>query len=262
MAMLVAGAAGFIGSHLTDRLLGAGHRVIGVDNLSRGTEANLAQAARDPQFQFVRVDLSEPQQIETRLAPLVETQGQAIDTVWHLAANSDIAAGVADPRIDLRDTFMTTFNLLEVMRVAGCRKLVFASTSAVYGERPDLLTEEVGPLLPISQYGAMKLASEFDRQRRLRSGARTRMDLPLSQCRGRSGNPRRHCRLSGEAFAGPQRARGARGRQAAQALSPRLRACRCDDFHLVARQGKAGALQHRAGGRGRRSIQHRAVGDR
>ena len=160
MAMLVAGAAGFIGSHLTDRLLGAGLRVVGVDNLCRGTEANLAAALGDPRFQFLRLDLSEPHEIEKSLAPALDALGEPIDTVWHLAANSDIAAGVADPRVDLRDTFMTTFNLLAFMRVAGCRKMVFASTSAVYGERSDLLTEEIGPLLPISQYGAMKLASE------------------------------------------------------------------------------------------------------
>ena len=160
MAMLVAGAAGFIGSHLTDRLLNAGHLVIGVDNLSRGTEANLSAAVRDRRFQFLKLDLAEPQQIEKSLIPACATLGEAVDTVWHLAANSDIAAGVADPRIDLRDTFMTTFNLLEFMGAAGCRKMVFASSSAVYGERADLLTEQVGPLLPVSQYGAMKLASE------------------------------------------------------------------------------------------------------
>ena len=160
MAMLVAGAAGFIGSHLTDRLLGAGPRVVGADNLCRGTETNLEAALRNPRFQLLRLDLAEPHEIESALVPAVEALGEPIDTVWHLAANSDIAAGVADPRIDLRDTFMTTFNLLAFMRGIGSRKMAFASTSAVYGERPDLLTEEIGPLLPISQYGAMKLASE------------------------------------------------------------------------------------------------------
>jgi UDP-glucose 4-epimerase len=158
--MLVAGAAGFIGSHLTDRLLREGHRVIGVDNLSRGTESNMEAAARNPRFQFVRLDLAEMQELERGLAPACTAAGEEIDTVWHLAANSDIAAGVADPQIDLRDTFITTFNLLNFMRAVGCRRMVFASTSAVYGEHPELLTEDLGPLLPISHYGAMKLASE------------------------------------------------------------------------------------------------------
>jgi UDP-glucose 4-epimerase len=160
MAMLVAGAAGFIGSHLCDRLLGAGHRVIGVDNFSRGTTANIEAASQNRRFQLVRLDLADPQQVLAGLVPVGEATGEAIDTVWHLAANSDIAAGVADPRIDLRDTFLTTFNLLEFMRVASCRKLVFASSSAVYGENMSSLDEDIGPLLPVSQYGAMKLASE------------------------------------------------------------------------------------------------------
>jgi UDP-glucose 4-epimerase len=160
MTMLVAGAAGFIGSHLTDRLLDAGHRVLGVDNLIRGTEANIAAAGRNPRFQLLRLNLASSDEIDGKLIPVCAGLGDGIDTVWHLAANSDIAAGVADPRIDLHDTFMTTFNLLEFMRAAGCRKMAFASTSAVYGERVDPLTEEVGPLFPTSQYGAMKLASE------------------------------------------------------------------------------------------------------
>jgi UDP-glucose 4-epimerase len=81
--------------------------------------------------------------------------------VWHLAANSDIPAGVEDANVDLRDTFMTTFNTLQLMKEFEIPVLAFASSSAIYGdlgERP--LTEDIGPLLPISNYGAMKLASE------------------------------------------------------------------------------------------------------
>jgi UDP-glucose 4-epimerase len=77
-----------------------------------------------------------------------------------MAANSDISAGVADPRVDLNATFMTTFNILEIMRGFEIGKIAFASSSAVYGEHEGRLTEETGPLLPISNYGAMKLASE------------------------------------------------------------------------------------------------------
>ncbi len=78
-----------------------------------------------------------------------------------MAANSDIPAGIKDANIDLRDTFMTTFNTLQLMNEFGVGTIVFASSSAIYGDlggRP--LTEDVGPLLPISNYGAMKLASE------------------------------------------------------------------------------------------------------
>jgi len=80
--------------------------------------------------------------------------------VWHLAANSDIPAGVRDPRVDHRNTFMTTFNTLLLMRELKIPRIAFASTSAVYGENKDLLRETTGPLLPISNYGAMKLAAE------------------------------------------------------------------------------------------------------
>jgi UDP-glucose 4-epimerase len=78
-----------------------------------------------------------------------------------MAANSDIPAGIADPAIDLRDTFMTTFNTLLVMRELGIGNLNFASSSAIYGDLGDAeIHEDMGPLQPISNYGAMKLASE------------------------------------------------------------------------------------------------------
>jgi UDP-glucose 4-epimerase len=77
-----------------------------------------------------------------------------------LAANSDIPRGVADASVDHENTFLTTFNTLKTMKELGAKKIIFASTSAIYGERRDLLTEDSGPLFPISNYGAMKLASE------------------------------------------------------------------------------------------------------
>lgn len=82
------------------------------------------------------------------------------DLVWHLAANSDISAGVADASIDYRRTLGTTFAVIEAAKQVGARRIAFASTSAVYGETDQLLTEDTGPLLPISNYGAAKLASE------------------------------------------------------------------------------------------------------
>ncbi len=77
-----------------------------------------------------------------------------------MAANSDIRAGVADPDVDFRDTFHTTYNLLRLMREHKIPRLAFASTSAIYGDLKQKLTEDIGPLFPISNYGAMKLASE------------------------------------------------------------------------------------------------------
>lgn len=153
-AVLVTGAAGFIGSHLTDRLLEQGHTVVGIDNLSRGTHGNLATALQHPAFHFFEADL-------TDLASFRKiVQDFPVGIVWHMVANSDISAGVADPNVDLKDTFLTTFNTLSVMREQNIRKLAFASTSAVYGVHDAILTENIGPLFPISNYGAMKLASE------------------------------------------------------------------------------------------------------
>jgi UDP-glucose 4-epimerase len=157
-AVLVTGAAGFIGSHLVDRLLELGHRVAGIDNLVLGKKANLAKALANPNFVFRELDVNET-------GPCLEfLRSQAgrfpIKTVWHLAANSDIQAGVSDPDVDLRLTFLTTYNALKIMRELGIRQIVFSSTSAIYGDLDAALKEESGPLFPISSYGAMKLASE------------------------------------------------------------------------------------------------------
>jgi UDP-glucose 4-epimerase len=156
--ILITGAAGFVGSHLTDRLLQAGHSVIGIDNLSLGRKTFLENALQSSRFHFIQEDLNQSkvclEKLRTALA------GSKLETVWHLAANSDIPRGVSDPSVDLQNTFMTTFNTLKMMHELNARKLVFASTSAIYGERRDLLKEDSGPFFPISNYGAMKLASE------------------------------------------------------------------------------------------------------
>ena len=152
--MLVTGAAGFIGSHLTDRLLAQGNSVVGIDNLSRGTRENIADALRHPAFRFVEADLTDLDAYRKAVGDF------DVALVWHMVANSDIGAGVADANVDLRDTFQTTFNTLLLMRERRIQKLAFASTSAVYGVHEAILTENIGPLFPISNYGAMKLASE------------------------------------------------------------------------------------------------------
>src|SRR5437879_3470597 len=157
-SFFVTGAAGFIGSHLVDRLLALGAGVIGVDNMVLGKRANLSAAFGNPNFVFRELDVNDYEKCARFLRG--ETARRPIDTVWHLAANSDIQAGGREPDVDLRLTFMTTYNVLKVMQAQGIRKLVFASSSAIYGEHEDVLREETGPLFPISNYGAMKLASE------------------------------------------------------------------------------------------------------
>jgi len=155
---LVTGAAGFVGSHLVDKLLAQGHAVAGIDNLSRGSRSNLRDALTHPRFRLFEVDLTDLQTF--RVAVLEASKDARVDTVWHLAANSDIQAGVADPNVDWRDTFLTTANTLALMRESGIPDIVFASTSAVYGHHSGPITENTGPLFPASNYGAMKLASE------------------------------------------------------------------------------------------------------
>jgi len=159
MAIVVTGAAGLIGVNLVDRLLATGKKIVGLDNLCRGSRENLAKFSANPDFTFEQVDLDD-------IAVYREVLGRVhaespVDEVWHLAANSDIPAGVEDPAVDLRDTFMTTYNTLVLMKELGIENLAFASSSAVYGDLGSrALDEDAGPLLPISNYGAMKLASE------------------------------------------------------------------------------------------------------
>ncbi|HEX4264963.1 MAG TPA: NAD-dependent epimerase/dehydratase family protein [Verrucomicrobiae bacterium] len=155
---LITGAAGFIGNHLTDKLLALGHRVIGVDSMLLGNRVNLGAALKSSEFIFQELDVNDLKAFREFLG--TQTKGEPIDAVWHLAANSDIQAGGANPDIDLERTFLTTYNTLKLMQEFEVRKIVFASTSAIYGDLGGALTEQSGPLHPISNYGAMKLASE------------------------------------------------------------------------------------------------------
>lgn len=154
MKLLVTGGAGFIGSHLCDALIKLGHQVVAIDNLSLGRRRNLAQLEGNSNFEFVAGDVLD----ESLFGPLV-AEGR-FDCLFHMAANSDIARSHASPSIDLDNSFMTTFRVIEAMRCAGIKKLVFASTSAIYGEAEGEIEEDFGPLQPISHYGAAKLASE------------------------------------------------------------------------------------------------------
>ena len=156
--ILITGSAGFIGSHLTARFLADGHQVTGIDNLIWGSRSNLVHAHQNPRFQFYEADAANPDSLSRAIRSAL-TFGP-VHCLWHLAANSDIGAGAADPDIDLRNTFLTTFQILKAMREFGIPRIAFASTSAIYGNLPGLLREESGPLFPISNYGAMKLASE------------------------------------------------------------------------------------------------------
>lgn len=156
---IVAGGAGFIGANLVPELLARDRVVVVVDNYCRGAVANLATVQGHPNLRLAEADLS----VRARVRDVFETARAlgTVDEVWHLAANSDIPAGVLDSDVDFKDTFQTTFELLRTMRDFQVGTLHFASSSAVYGDMGEQrLHEALGPLLPISNYGAMKLASE------------------------------------------------------------------------------------------------------
>jgi UDP-glucose 4-epimerase len=155
---LVTGAAGFIGSHLVDALLARGAGVVGIDNLKLGRRKNLSAALKNPDFKFFEANINDLAASSRIIA--WQSKSKPFTAAWHMAANSDIRAGVADPDVDLRDTFLTTYNLLKLMREHKIPQIAFASTSAIYGDLNCPLTEDIGPLFPISNYGAMKLASE------------------------------------------------------------------------------------------------------
>ncbi|HEY6337097.1 MAG TPA: NAD-dependent epimerase/dehydratase family protein [Candidatus Sulfotelmatobacter sp.] len=153
MRVLVTGAAGFIGSHMVDHMLAAGHSVVGLDNFSSGQRRFLEGALVHPQFRLHQADLFE----RTKLAQAM----QGAELVVHFAANADVRFGTEHPRKDLEQNTIATWNVLEAMREQGCRRIVFSSTGSVYGEPNIFPTPETCPFpLQTSLYGASKLAAE------------------------------------------------------------------------------------------------------
>ncbi len=153
MRFFVTGAAGFIGSHLADRLLADGHEVVGYDNYSTGRQRFLENATANPRFRIVKGDLLN-----------ATAMGEAMtgcDFVVHLAANADVRFGTDDPRRDLDLNTIGTFNVLESMRVKGIRRIAFSSTGSIYGEAAVFPTPEDAPFpVQTSFYGASKLGAE------------------------------------------------------------------------------------------------------
>lgn len=147
------GGAGFIGSHLVDRLTSLGAEVVVFDNLSTGTLDNLRKAEGLRDLKFVRDDLLDGDAIARSLG--------RCSLVFHLAANPEVRIGVSNSRIDFEQNLVATHNLLEAMKMSKCAKtIVFASTSTVYGEAKIPTPEDYSPMIPISLYGASKLGCE------------------------------------------------------------------------------------------------------
>jgi len=157
---LITGAAGFIGSTLVDRLLAEGHDVVGIDNLSTGRIANLAEAFccnrnRRGRFTYLQNDIQAPE-----LTDIVA--GTNPDVIFHLAAQVDLRASVSDPLFDARCNVLGTINVLEAARRSGVRRLVYAASGGSrYGAPTRLPVDETTRLGPLSPYAAAKVAGEM-----------------------------------------------------------------------------------------------------
>jgi UDP-glucose 4-epimerase len=153
LRVFVTGAAGFIGSHMVDRLLAAGRSVVGFDDMSTGQKRFLEGAQAHPQFTFHQADLLDRGSLTRAM--------QGAELVMHFAANADVRFGTDHPRKDLDQNTIATWNVLEAMREQSCKRIVFSSTGSVYGEPEIFPTPETCPFpVQTSLYGASKLAAE------------------------------------------------------------------------------------------------------
>lgn len=153
MRYFITGCAGFIGSSLTDRLLEAGHEVVGYDNFSTGLSEFLTTAKKSPHFTLVKGDLLDREAVSKAM--------KNIDFVFHLAANADVRFGTNHPSKDLEQNAIATSHVLEAMRANNVKRIAFSSTGSIYGEAAVIPTPEAAPFpVQTSLYGASKLAAE------------------------------------------------------------------------------------------------------
>lgn len=152
--IFVAGGAGFIGSHVVDQLIKyTASEVTVFDNFSSGQMQFLAQNSTNPKLTVIEGDLKDKEAVTTAIA--------GARKAFHFASNPDIAKAMAQPDVDFWEGTYLTQNLLEAIRVNGVAELVYASGSGVYGDTGNTaVTEDWSPMLPISPYGASKLACE------------------------------------------------------------------------------------------------------
>lgn len=150
MNILVTGGAGFIGSHIVDRYITAGHSVTVLDNLSTGVRENL-----NPQATFVEADLRDRGAVESLL------KSERFDVVNHHAAQLDVRVSVRNPQFDAEINIIGALNLLQAAVESGVRQVIFASSAGtVYGEQEYFPADEQHPTNPISPYGVAKLSVE------------------------------------------------------------------------------------------------------
>jgi UDP-glucose 4-epimerase len=149
--VLVTGAAGFIGSHLTERLLGHGCEVVAIDNLAVGRKSNLAGVLADSCLRFYPLDVNDP---------AAEELFEGVDTVFHLAALADIVPSIERPQAYFRANVDGTFAVAEAARKAGVRRLIYSASSSCYG-LPDVFpTPETAEIRPQYPYALTKYLGE------------------------------------------------------------------------------------------------------
>lgn len=151
--LFITGGAGFIGSHLVDRLMDDDNFVTVYDNLASGRKVHIEHHLGNQNFRFIQADLLDFEALKEAM--------KGHEVVWHLGANTNIREGNRLTDLDLKNCTTATYNVLEAMRQNGINQILFASSACVYGDAlPVALDETFGPLLPINLYGAGKLACE------------------------------------------------------------------------------------------------------
>lgn len=160
MNILVTGAAGFIGSNLSEYLLQQGHTVIAIDNFNdyyspQVKEYNIREFANNPNFKLYKVDLLDSKSLQG----IFDENGN-FDAIVHLAAWAGVTPSIDLPNVYVKNNIEATINLAELCRAGYCNNLLFASTSSVYGDNPTPFTEDMNTDLPLAPYPATKKACE------------------------------------------------------------------------------------------------------
>jgi UDP-glucose 4-epimerase len=150
---IVTGGAGFIGSHIVDRLLADGHEVLVLDNFSTGRPENLEQHRGNPRLTLVQADVSEHEAIAPRF--------QGVDWVFHLAALADIVPSIQTPLKYHRSNVDGTASVLEAARLAGVKRFVYAASSSCYGLPDEFPTSETAPIRTMYPYALTKYLGEL-----------------------------------------------------------------------------------------------------
>ena len=172
MKFFISGGAGFIGSHFVDYLLSKKHKVIVYDDLSLGKKENISKHFKNKSFKFIKGNILNLKKLSSHM--------KGSNAVIHLAANSDIVKSSQNPKIELKNGTIATYNILEAMKKNNLKEILFTSSSVVYGEVKKLpIKENYGPLFPISFYGSSKFGWNSSDINTFRNTQRDRVTLGI-----------------------------------------------------------------------------------